>query len=237
MVAANVVRLERGYGLLGDRNACIGSPRQVLLAGWPTLNELGLQPGDLRENFLLDQVVESWPSGQIVQLGPEVLIRLTFLCEPCGQLNAIRSGLAKRLQGRRGMLGLVVRGGTVSQGDPVVVTGDRLPPLSDVASERFAEFVRRIPPGALVSTSDVLLALGLTRGYYRVIPRWIKQAAADLPVHRIVATDGRLLLQHLPHQARVLQSEGLLLPPDPADFRAGPDHRWTAIYFHELGLV
>lgn len=202
------LRLMAGSGITGDANAQVGSPRQLLLVDLPLLKPFGLQPGDLRENILLDQGTEMWQSGQMLQIG-ETLIRLTFRCEPCVYLETLQPGLAKQMRGQRGWLGIVVMGGAIAPGDPVTLTSEQLPPLPDDARGRFDQFVARIPPGAIVTTKQLILALGVTPSHYRVIPTFLKQAEAHLPVHRIVAIDGSLFTKHLPHQAAQLAAEGV----------------------------
>ncbi|UBF23845.1 MGMT family protein [Kovacikia minuta CCNUW1] len=220
--------LECGYGVAGDLSAAAGSPRQVLIVSQQTLREFDLAPGDLHENILMDAPTETLVSGQVIQIG-EALIRPTFLCEPCSQLETIRKGLAKQIKGKRGVLGTVVRSGTIAVGDPMIQTSYRLPALAEDARGRFAEFVARIPPGKVVTMADLVLALGVTRAYYRVFPTWIKKAPADLPVHRIVAIDGSLLTRSIPDQAEQLAREGIALIAGKVD-----DHdRWQPENFHQ----
>jgi len=221
--------LQQGYGIKDDLNACIGSPRQVLIVGQPTLDEFGLNPGDLYENILVDAPVEHLTSGQLLQIGA-VLIRPTFLCEPCSFLETLRKGLTRQIKGKRGLLGMVVKSGTIAVGDQVCQTPYRLPPLAEDAKSRFYEFVARIPTRKVVTTADLILALGVAKAYYRVIPTLIKKAPADLPVHRIVAIDGSLFTRYIPTQAEQLASEGVEVESGRINF----DDRWKPEYFYEL---
>ncbi len=132
MVECQQFTLQQGYGIKDDLNACIGSPRQVLIVGQPALDEFGLSPGDLYENILVDAPVEHLTSGQLLQIG-DVLIRLTFLCEPCSFLETIRQGLTRQIKGKRGILGMVVKSGTIAVGDRVRQTPYCLPPLAEDA--------------------------------------------------------------------------------------------------------
>ncbi|MEO1146787.1 MAG: MGMT family protein [Cyanobacteria bacterium J06638_22] len=222
--------LKRGYGIVGDANAQVGSPRQVLFAGTPSLQAFGLQPGDLQENLLLDVTVESLESGTVLQLGETARVRLMFLCEPCASLERLKPGLSRKINGKRGMLGLVVADGTVQQGDPVWVLGDRFPAIPETTRGKFEDFVARIPPGKVVPTKALLLALGLTTSYARVIPTLLKKSDPSLPVHRIVAADGRLFTQHLPEQRAVLAAEGVIVEGD----RVSAAQFWEAEFFHLL---
>jgi alkylated DNA nucleotide flippase Atl1 len=224
----------RGYGIQGDDNASAGNPRQILMVDQPTLQEFGLQPGDLSENILVDRRVDQLVSGQILQIG-SALIRPTFLCEPCAKLDFLRRGLAKQIRGRRGFLGMVVKSGSVTVGDAIVPTSHAFAELSDIAKNRFQEFVARIPSGKVVTTSDLVLALGVTDSHCRVIPTLIKTAPAHLPVHRIVAVNGRLFAQHMPDQADRLSKEGIEVVSNGAIVSVPPHYRWNPEHFHDLG--
>ncbi|MEG3437863.1 MOSC domain-containing protein [Pannus brasiliensis CCIBt3594] len=225
--------LTTGIGIDSDVHALAGSPRQVLLVGRRTLDDLDLQPGDLRENLLIEGEIEGFRSGEVLRVGSEALIRLMFSCEPCGNLEKIRPGLAKTIGSRRGMLGMVVRGGRIDPGDEVVPTDYRFPTLSDTVRERFHEFVARIPLGKVVRTSDLLLALGVSRAYYRTLPAFLKRATPDLPVHRLVSVDGGLFEKYLPAHAGLLCAEGVELTGERV---AGKDYYWDTGEFHDLVL-
>jgi alkylated DNA nucleotide flippase Atl1 len=225
------LNLCRGVGIEGDRNAQVGSPRQVLVVGRPVLDAFRLNPGDLQENIVLSDRVEQFVSGQVLHIGPDVQIRLTYWCEPCVQLEQIRPGLARSLRGQRGILGIVTRGGHIAIGDGVHVGSVQFPPLPDANRDRFNVFVARVPAGSVVRTSDLLLALGWTPSFYRTIPTFIKKAPLALPVHRIVAIDGTLLEKHIPDQHHMLLAEGI----EVHNGRVNPAYVWPAECFHELG--
>ncbi|MDX2228912.1 MAG: MGMT family protein [Leptolyngbyaceae cyanobacterium bins.349] len=202
------LQLLQGYGIEGDRHAQPGSPRQVLILDESTLTDFGLQPGDLQENILLDQGLAQLQSGQGLQIGAAT-IRITFRCEPCAYLDTLQPGLAKRIGQRRGWLGMVVVGGAIAVGNAVQLAPAQFPPLSDQAKERFNAFVATIPPGRVVTTKQLILALGVTPAYYRVLPGFIRRAPPGLPLHRIVAIDGSLISRHLPTQMQLLAAEGI----------------------------
>jgi len=93
MVERDRLVLRGGYGNEGDQNAEVGSPRQVLIADQRSLKQFHLQSGDLQENILVEAGAETLTSGHLLRIG-NVLIRPTFLCEPCSQLNELYPGLA-----------------------------------------------------------------------------------------------------------------------------------------------
>jgi alkylated DNA nucleotide flippase Atl1 len=225
--------LKRGYGIIGDANAAVGSPRQVLLVGSPALAQFCLEPGQLQENILIDVQVEQFTSGQVLQLGETALIRLTYLCEPCARLEKVRPGLSRAIDGWRGMLGLVVRDGEIWVGDRICLANYVFPPLPETIRGKFEEFVCHIPQGKVVSTADVIKALGLASSYFRSIPIFLKKSSSTAPVHRIVSTDGRLLTRHMPDQVERLINEGIEIVSD----RVSQVYFWDPIYFHDLRLI
>ena len=125
-----------------------------------------------------------------MQFGQNALITMTFLCEPCATLEKIQIGLSKQIKGHRGFLGIVVKDGLIRLNDEVSDTAYRLTAIPDDVKGRFREFVYRIPPGKVVKTPDLLMALGVSKAYYRAIPAFLKKADKELPIHRIVRDDG-----------------------------------------------
>jgi MOSC domain-containing protein YiiM len=95
--------------------------REVLFASKEHLDELGLEPGVIRENVTVaGDDVEQWPVGQQVRVG-EAVFEITMVCDPCYKMDELREGLRKELQGKRGMLARVVEGGEVAVGDEIVL--------------------------------------------------------------------------------------------------------------------
>lgn len=92
-------------------------------------------PGEMGENITtrgLDLL--RLPVGTILRLGDEARVRVTGLRNPCAQLDSIHPGLmaatlARDSQGRlvrkAGIMGVVLRSGTVRAGDAIVT---ELPP-------------------------------------------------------------------------------------------------------------
>lgn len=232
-VARSHLQLLANQGIEGDRYAQPGSPRQLLILDQHTLTQFELQPGDLRENILLDQGLNHLQSGYGLEIG-STLIRITFRCEPCAYLNTLQPGLSRRIGVQRGWLGMVITGGTIAIGDPVRLTSaPKFPALPDHAKGRFAQFVGTIPQGQVVTTRSLIRALGVTSAHYRAIPGFIKRAPQGLPVHRIVASDGTLLSQHLPEQRDRLLAEGMTLVGD----RVHPQHHWPPEQFHQTSSL
>lgn len=115
-------------GIEGDRYAIKRgfnrAKRQVLLMDKETIDLLGLQPGTVRENITTEGMdIYSLEPGQRVRIGAEVELEITELCNPCERMDAVRSGLKEELEGRRGMLTRVSRGGEIAVGDGISVVG------------------------------------------------------------------------------------------------------------------
>ncbi|UCC49606.1 MAG: MOSC domain-containing protein [Gemmatimonadota bacterium] len=119
-------------GLQGCRHARAGSRRQVLLIEEETLDRLGLEPGQVRENVTTRGIdLSPLPVDTRLIVGDDVELWITGPCQPCALLDEIRSGLQAELQGRRGVLAWVKRGGQVRVGDRI-----RALPVRQAADEQ-----------------------------------------------------------------------------------------------------
>jgi MOSC domain-containing protein YiiM len=105
-------------GLEGDRSCKPGALRQVLVMDKETLDEFDLRPGQIKENITTTGMdLSQTKAGQILFIGDQVTMELVGECEPCEQMDAIRSGLRQRIDHRRGMLAVVINGGPIAVGD------------------------------------------------------------------------------------------------------------------------
>jgi MOSC domain-containing protein YiiM len=115
-------RLDSGLGLDGDKHANAASKRQVLIADREALNQLGLQPGVIKENITAEGLdVMTLSPGTQLKLGAEAVVEITSICEPCFRMDEIRPGLKAELEGRRGMNSRVISGGEIAVGDPITI--------------------------------------------------------------------------------------------------------------------
>ena len=115
------VRALEDVGLEGCAHARPQGKRQVLLMDRETLDVLELAPGIVRENVTTEGIdVNGLAIGQRLLVG-EVELQVSAVCDPCEQIEALRPGLQAAMQGRRGMLCKVVRGGMLRRGDGIVV--------------------------------------------------------------------------------------------------------------------
>lgn len=115
-------------GIEGDRYAIKRgynrAKRQVLMMDKETIDLLGLNPGTVRENITTEGFdIYSLEPGQKVRIGAEVELEITELCNPCERMDAVRPGLKDELEGRRGMLTRVAKGGDIAVGDGISVVG------------------------------------------------------------------------------------------------------------------
>src|SRR2546429_1280538 len=111
-----------GVGIEGDKHAVAASDRQVLLADQEALDEVGVEPGTIKENLTVEGLhAMGLPAGTRVRLGDSAVLEIMKICEPCFRMDEIRMGLKGELVGRRGMVARVVNGGAVA-------VGGRLPP-------------------------------------------------------------------------------------------------------------
>ena len=115
-------------GIEGDRYAVKRgmnrAKRQVLLMDKETIDLLGLNPGTVRENITTEGFdIYSLEPGQKVRIGSQVELEITELCNPCERMDAVRPGLRAELEGRRGMLTRVAKGGDIAVGDGISVVG------------------------------------------------------------------------------------------------------------------
>ena len=148
------IRLVRGLGVDGDAHAgeTVKHRSRVRRDPWaPNLRQVHLihselhdelreagfevTPGAMGENVTTRGVeLLALPSGTRLRLGAGALVELTGLRNPCRQLDGLQRGLMAATLGRdgdgelvrkAGVMAVVVAGGHVRVGDPIVV---ELPP-------------------------------------------------------------------------------------------------------------
>lgn len=114
--------------------------RQVHLIDRSLLDHIGslghaVEPGDLGENITTEGLdLTQLPAGTLLRIGSEVLLALTGLRNPCGQIRGFSPAVSEALpssDGRTGssrlagVMSVAVVGGLVRVGDPIEVV---LPP-------------------------------------------------------------------------------------------------------------
>ena len=150
----HAIRLIANFGVEGDAHAGVTDQhlyhinrfgqfpnlRQVHLIQTELFDEVAqkghsVRPGELGENISTRNVdLLGLPTGTRLRLGPEAIIELTGLRNPCHQIEDFQPGLLKHLVEKKptglvrraGVMSIVVAGGEVRSGDLI---GIELPPL------------------------------------------------------------------------------------------------------------
>lgn len=125
MVAVSGAEAVENLGLRNDMHALPDSTRQILLLESETLAVLGVGAGALKENITTVGIpLMQLRRGQRLSIGAEVLLAVTKACAPCSRMEEIRPGFLREIDGRRGMLARVVRGGKIARGDAIHLMED-----------------------------------------------------------------------------------------------------------------
>ena len=125
MKEVNDANFITGQGMEGDRHLRSDgrrSNRQVLIMDSETLSHFDLLPGQVRENVTVAGLdFSSISAGDKVSLGGDVILEITGDCEPCARMDELRPCLKDEIDGKRGLLAFVEKGGVVSVGAEVGV--------------------------------------------------------------------------------------------------------------------
>jgi MOSC domain-containing protein YiiM len=91
----------------------------VLLMDLETIGELGIAPGDVKENITTRGLdIRGLLEGQRIRAG-RALLEVTGPCHPCDRMDEIRPGLKDALRGKRGVLCRVLEAGQLQRGDSI----------------------------------------------------------------------------------------------------------------------
>jgi len=112
-------------------------------------------------------------------------------------------------------LGVVVKSGSMESGAPVTVNPCVFESVPDDFPTRTLWALDRIPPASVVTSTEFLLAIGASRAYARVLPRWMRLAGSDKAIHRVLRTD--LGVPSWCADAEALLAEEALKPADYRD--------------------
>ena len=107
-------------GLQDDANAG-RSKRQVLIIERELLDEFQLPIGDVRENITVEGIqLAGMSAGTRLRVG-QALFEATLDCAPCQFIEDKRPGLRAAMEGKRGTLFKVIKGGEINLGDAIEV--------------------------------------------------------------------------------------------------------------------
>ena len=161
-VVVEEITLLAGLGVEGDahlgrtvqhRSRVAADPtqpnlRQVHLLHAELFDELrgkgyDVAAGQLGENVTTRGIdLHGLPRGAVLRIGPDAVVEITGLRNPCLQIDRFRSGLLKEVMRRAddgalirkgGIMGVVRAGGRIRPGDPIAVD---LPPQPHEALDR-----------------------------------------------------------------------------------------------------
>ena len=156
-------------GIVG--NVACAPFRQVLIVSESVTTACGLKLGDLRENIVVDfDPLYELPSGTVVKIG-QVLIRLTFHCEPCKKI--LRLVDFDRILHRRGVFGTFLNAGKIAVGDGFTVTEQRFEAIPYALGERISWYLRR--HGASGAAMNLVHELGLPASSAGVMPQMLRK--------------------------------------------------------------
>ncbi len=149
--SCEAITLLEGLGVAGDahlgvtvqhRSRVVADPsqpnlRQVHLIHSELFAEVAavgftLRPGDMGENVTTAGIdLLALPRGARLLIGPDALVEVTGLRNPCAQINAFEPGLLKTMVGhddegrvirKAGIMGIVLQSGVIRPGDKITVT-------------------------------------------------------------------------------------------------------------------
>lgn len=231
------VDLELRCGIIGDCHARPLGPRQVLIAQQEALDELGVDAHQVRANIAVAGMSrELLSSGRVLQFESGPLVRLTHACEVCSALRGyVHQETFRVMPGRRGVLGVVLRGGRISVGDEVGVDLEtNFPLVPETLGDRVQWVLRQLPVGRVTTYGKVVELVGGKRAHLRALPAYLRRAeAAGLQTHRILTSAGGMT-GHVRNQAPRLLDEGI--PLTSSRTLADPRRLWSGedLYFRML---
>ena len=143
--------------------------RQVLIVPTQSLTEFNLNPGDLRENIVVDGLdVHKLESGTVIRIG-SVRIRLTFHCEPCRKIANMVS--LRKITHKRGALGSFLNNGVIKVGDAILVGDKSFDAIPYRIDDRIKWYLdKQAKP---VPVSKLAFDIGLSNSYCRAIPNLV----------------------------------------------------------------
>jgi len=149
--SCEAITLLEGLGVAGDAHLGVTVQHRSRVAADPTRPNLRqvhlihselfaevtavgftLRPGDMGENVTTAGIdLLALPRGARLQIGPDALVEVTGLRNPCAQINAFEPGLLKTMVGhddkgqvirKAGIMAIVLQSGVIRPGDTITVT-------------------------------------------------------------------------------------------------------------------
>jgi MOSC domain-containing protein YiiM len=159
--------------------------RQALIASRAVTADLGLKPGDQRENIVVDcDDLYDLPSGTVVTIG-QARLRLTFHCEPCRKILKLIE--FDRIVHRRGVFGMFLNAAQIALGDELAVTEQQFEEIPYAINERIRWFLKK--QGGRAAVLDLVHTLGLPASSGRAMPRLLGKLFGAAPAAGVVAAE------------------------------------------------
>lgn len=168
------------YGLIGDCHACSHSPRQLLIAGDDAYQRFDLPDAALRENLRVDFSTEHLQSGDLLRVGCDVVLWLTFHCEPCSLLERRCPGTINIIGQHRGILARVLRGGALRIDDEISLARSGIPAMSNDWRTRVLNVARAVPVGHYIVYRQLAEMAGVDTAYCRAFPKLLSKLPVDV---------------------------------------------------------
>ncbi|GGX03957.1 MOSC domain-containing protein [Aquimarina muelleri] len=156
-------------GIVGAKVAL--PQRHILILTTEIIERFDLEPGDLKENIIIDGLdIHALSSGTVIQIG-EVQIRLTYHCEPCKQIKDVVA--LKKIEHQRGYLGTVLNKGEIKIGDTLTVLDITYDSIPYTIKDRIMWYLdqQKNP----VSIKKLAYEISVSPSYYRAIPNMLKK--------------------------------------------------------------
>lgn len=165
----SIVTIAR-IGIDGDMHCSSKSPRQILIAGTHAYERWKLLENSLRENLLFDFSINNLNSGDVIRIGSEVMLWITFVCEPCNKLYKRSPQLRTIVGTERGILARVITEGIIKEGDPVFLLPSMICSISNKWQDRVEHVMTSLPPNVSISYSQLAELAGVSTSYCRAFP-------------------------------------------------------------------
>jgi alkylated DNA nucleotide flippase Atl1 len=163
------------------------SPRQVSLTTTDNLVSSGIVDRDARVNMVINAPGGVIRSGVVLTSG-NVAIRVTMNCQPCARGAAYANCTLRQFRTLERFYGVVMKAGEVSSGANVDFSLCRFPEAPRALGARCSWAIQMIPSGRIVTSTELLSAIGADPGYARALSSWMRGSGADVPVHRVLTS-------------------------------------------------
>lgn len=187
MESRRSLALSREQGVIHDANPAGFSPRQVSIAFVGNLRHLKMPSAKARSNIILDLPDAAGICSGTAITSDHMTIRVTMECEPCSHGARLAAAPLSNFRTIERFLGVVISGGRLCVGETISVLPAVFQPAPTGFQARCFWAVSQIPQGKIVTSLELLKAVGAGRSYARVLPKWLRQAGAlGAPVHRVL---------------------------------------------------